>query len=168
MKDSSVKTGWLLPNTHCCSSPWLSASDPPPPLSLPNLPPKPPPPSTTVQQLDPRGDLLASMPTHSTPWCQNREHSGIAQTVLSKANRQKLSKPHSSAVRSPPACRPTGMCTRSKAVEMPNAVFACEFVLVIPIHRHLTVYQCIITLRTAQHAIAVQRWSEASFSTTNR
>lgn len=82
-----------------------------------------PPPSTTVQQLwddDPRGALLASTPTRGTPWCQNKEHSGTAQTARSRANRQKLSKTHSSAVRSPPACRPTGMCDQSEAAEVPK------------------------------------------------
>lgn len=73
-------SGWLLPSTHCCSSPWLSASG----IKQPTL--------TPVQQLDPWGTLLASTPTHSTPWCQNTEHSGIAQTAQSRANRQKLSK----------------------------------------------------------------------------
>lgn len=49
---------------------------------------KPPPLLTAVQQLDPWGALLAKMPTHSTPWCQNTEHSGITETAQSKINRQ--------------------------------------------------------------------------------
>lgn len=37
----------------------------------------PPPLLTTVQQLNLCGAPLAKMPTHSTPWCQNTEHSNI-------------------------------------------------------------------------------------------
>lgn len=85
-----------------------------------HLSPEPPPTLTTVQQLDPQGALLASTPTHSTPWCQNTEHSGIAQTALSWANRQKLLKAHSSAVRSPPACQPASQaaCAITKCHQM--------------------------------------------------
>lgn len=84
MKDASVRLDGCCP-THTAAS--LHQAHP-----TPRKPPPPPPPSPTVQQLDPWGALLASTPTRGTPWCQNTEHSGIAQTARSRANRQKLSK----------------------------------------------------------------------------
>lgn len=76
MKDTSVHTHTHTA-AHCHQAPH---------------PTNPPPLLTTVQQLDHCGALLAKMPTHSTPWCQNTVHSYISRQAQSKANRQTVVK----------------------------------------------------------------------------
>jgi len=58
------------------------------------------PPSTTVRQLHPWGALLASTPTHCTPWCQNTEHSSSVfshKQHIAEPTDKSCQKSHSSA-----------------------------------------------------------------------
>lgn len=73
MKDASVRLDGCCPTSTAAAQRGALHQAP--------HPPKPPPPLTTVQQLDPRGALLADMPTHCTPWCQNTARRGITQTT---------------------------------------------------------------------------------------
>ena len=97
----------LLHNTHCCSLTWLFASSPSPLRNQPTL-------DYILPASSPRRSVSQHAHTLHTTAPERRALQHRANST-EQSQRIKVVKNHSSAVRSPPACRPTDMCSQSEA-----------------------------------------------------